>query len=340
MKLHHWILTLLCSMLFATSSQAEEGMLDELPWYEVEVIIFTRDLHPARLNEEWPEDPGAPDFSRAQPLQAALAEEIQPEETLNEEESKEPNSALENNLPAPGITTIDASELPVPITQRLPVPYTLIPEDEHRLKTEYKRLQGNNNLQPVVHLAWRQPVRDQQHSKLLYLRTPGAAPNKAAEIETISELESINITEPPTLEGTIRVSVNRYLHVELDLLNRIKQAPLYSSYEQSYGDSLAQQSQAYNRYRMQAHRRMRSGELHYIDHPLMGALIKITPFELPKPIPIAPVEPETTENPETAQPPQAEGVVVTEPTDQEASPNSKKQDMTTTTIEIPARKAE
>ena len=26
---------------------------------------------------------------------------------------------------------------------------------------------------------------------------------------------------------------------------------------------------------MQAHRRMRSGELHYIDHPLMGVLLRI-----------------------------------------------------------------
>jgi hypothetical protein len=31
---------------------------------------------------------------------------------------------------------------------------------------------------------------------------------------------------------------------------------------------------------MQASRRMRSGELHYIDHPLMGVLIKVTPVKL------------------------------------------------------------
>ena len=32
---------------------------------------------------------------------------------------------------------------------------------------------------------------------------------------------------------------------------------------------------------MRQHRRMRSGELHYIDHPLMGLLIRITPYEPP-----------------------------------------------------------
>lgn len=37
---------------------------------------------------------------------------------------------------------------------------------------------------------------------------------------------------------------------------------------------------------LRQHRRMRSKELHYIDHPLMGLLIKITPYELPVPEPV------------------------------------------------------
>ncbi|MCK4704001.1 MAG: hypothetical protein KAT90_00855, partial [Gammaproteobacteria bacterium] len=35
-------------------------------------------------------------------------------------------------------------------------------------------------------------------------------------------------------------------------------------------------------YPLQAHRRMRSKELHYIDHPLIGILIQINPVKKPK----------------------------------------------------------
>jgi len=327
MKLRYWIPILLYAVLFAAPSLAEE----ELPWYEVEVIVFTRDLHPASLNEVWPSDPGAPDFYNAQPLQSDLAAEIQPAETSNGLDIADSGDA------AP----VDASELPVPVpvAQRLPVPYTLIPEEEYRLKTEFRRLQRSNILQPVIHLAWRQPVTDSKHAKLLYLRTS----QPPAEIETISGFENFATTEEAIdLEGTIRVSVNRYLHVELDLLNRIKQSPAYSSYEQSFEDGLTQQPLPDNRYRMQAQRRMRSGELHFIDHPLMGALIKITPYELPKPIPIVPVEPEATEIPLIGQEAQAEEATAAESNETatvepEVTPSSQEQGTTTSVIAIPVK---
>ena len=34
---------------------------------------------------------------------------------------------------------------------------------------------------------------------------------------------------------------------------------------------------------LRQHRRMRSNELHYIDHPLFGLLVRITPYETAKP---------------------------------------------------------
>ncbi|MFC1602150.1 CsiV family protein [Pseudomonadota bacterium] len=331
MKLRYWIFVLLYTVLFAPPSLA-----DELPWYEVEIIVFTRDLHPDSLNEVWPVDPGSPDFGNAQPLQPELAAEIQPAETMNG------LSIEESDATTPSIPEGGASGLPVPVGQRLPVPYTLIPKDEYRLKTEFKRLRLNNSLQPVVHLAWRQPVTDPKHAKLLYLQTTETSRNA----KTISGFESFATTEEADLEGTIRVSVNRYLHVELDLLNRIKQTRRYSPYEQSFEDGLTQQPLVDNRYRMQARRRMRSGELHYIDHPLMGALVKITPYELPKPVPIVPVEPETIDKPATEQEAQAEGEaaatessekVTTEP---EPTPALQEPGTTRSVIAIPAKREE
>lgn len=361
-KPHHWFAALLCCALPATSSLAEET----LPWYEVEIIIFTRDVQPDSLGEIWPSNPGTPDFEHARPLQADPADEVQPVATTIEDgiddlnssanlnlpttssDIADENSTLIEALPTPGATPPEPSELPVPDAPQPPEPYALLPEDEFRLKTEFSRLQRNRGLQPVIHLAWRQPVSSQKKAQLLYLRTPYAAEQaktaikkeRVAEVTTgariFDGLGLVAPAEPPDLEGTIRVSVSRYLHVELDLLRRIRPAASYPSYEQSFEGGVTEQTQPYNRYRMQAHRRMRSGELHYIDHPLMGVLIKITPYELP--IPAEPVEPEAA-----APPHQIEDANTEKPgaaIGQESVTTPPEPGTTRSIMEIPARQIE
>ena len=56
------------------------------------------------------------------------------------------------------------------------------------------------------------------------------------------------------LSGLIRMSQGRYLHLDTDLVLR---------------DAVSSQP-----YRIKLHRRMRSNELHYVDHPRLGILIR------------------------------------------------------------------
>ena len=60
-----------------------------------------------------------------------------------------------------------------------------------------------------------------------------------------------------TLFGTVTLKRRRYLHAEVDLW-----------FER--GETLEQ-------FRMQQSRRMRSGELHYLDHPRLGVIIIARP---------------------------------------------------------------
>lgn len=76
-----------------------------------------------------------------------------------------------------------------------------------------------------------------------------------------------------TVNGLIRVTRGRYLHLDTDLL---LQRP---------GTSQS--------WRIQLHRRMRSGELHYVDHPMLGILIRADRVES-DPLP-GETQPETTE---------------------------------------------
>jgi hypothetical protein len=47
----------------------------------------------------------------------------------------------------------------------------------------------------------------------------------------------------------------------------------------------------YRVFRLQQSRRMRSSEIHYLDHPLFGVIAQVTPYELPQPKEIAAATP-------------------------------------------------
>jgi len=114
------------------------------------------------------------------------------------------------------------------------------------------------------------------------------------------------------LDGNIQIYVQRYLHLETDLMLRIpgEKAIQLGAIETSlaadklldsmqtedetnntFGWKLADDflsndqsqsiviQQVLNKYPMLQSRRMRSNEIHYIDHPLFGMLIQIRPYE-------------------------------------------------------------
>jgi hypothetical protein len=66
------------------------------------------------------------------------------------------------------------------------------------------------------------------------------------------------------LSGLIRMSQGRYLHLDTDLILR---------------DAVSSQP-----YRIKLHRRMRSDELHYVDHPRLGILIRAARYRAAAPI--------------------------------------------------------
>jgi hypothetical protein len=138
--------------------------------------------------------------------------------------------------------------------------YARLPKPELKLDGAYWSLRGAPGLKPLVHLAWRQSISGPGRTPPVYL----AGGDGGVE-----------------LEGTLEVNVSRFLHVNLDLLMR-RSTPagpsstraLVTADDSGLPENPVTRPDGYS-YRMQAHRRMRSGEVHYIDHPLMGVLIRI-----------------------------------------------------------------
>lgn len=179
---------------------------------------------------------------------------------------------------------------PAPAWNRLSyLPLQLYTPTEPQLVKEAEALQRNSSYRLLFHDAWRMPVTAEERSLPLL-------------IEGGEYYDGF-----PELQGQLKISVARYLHIETDLFfSRFKplEDPLETSVTQLLQKShnplmasqpalpdLLQQIQAdeirngsrliegrfqvSDSARMHQRRRMRSGELHMIDSPYIGLLIRI-----------------------------------------------------------------
>jgi len=154
-----------------------------------------------------------------------------------------------------------------------------LPESSYRLVAERNALGHSSRYRPLAYFAWRQSVLDR---------------NQAQPVELSSKSEPKN---GAYVDGTVRVAVERYLHLYLDLKLHI---PVNN-------EQLELMEYDIPEFRLAEHRRMRSKEIHYFDNPRFGVIALITAYEKPPepeaaPETSVPAAPETT-SPATTEPP-------------------------------------
>ena len=144
------------------------------------------------------------------------------------------------------------------------------------------RLSASPRYRVIKHLVWRQPGLGKASAKSVRiqggtdysmqfpdrLRSGDAAYSEEYVGESIA---AGNLLE---LDGTVKIVLGRYLHVYTDLVFR---QPVTTTSAEEDGNS--ENFTSLIDIRIQNRRRMRSRELHYIDHPKLGMLIQITPLE-------------------------------------------------------------
>lgn len=244
------ILFLILVLLFTNNIFAEE-----LRYYDIEIIVIQDFTAQARNSELWP-------------LQVNI---VQPKKTVQ--------------LGKP----VYSSWLPKGVD--LKSSYKVLSRKNYQLSPLVKLISKSKTQRVIFHTAWRQPGLDKNKSLPIYFKREIPAAPVIADEYNISlntdkaSFQSDSSTAQQTfiLEGLIRVTLARYLHLEAELVYKSKlptlldaENPFAAIDNENLRHKLKKQGVIHLK---QKRRRIRSNELHYIDHPVLSILVHITPYE-------------------------------------------------------------
>lgn len=236
---------------------ANSSFADDMRYYDIEVIVIENLSEKARTSENWP-------------LQVNLT---QAEKTVQ--------------LGQPVLS----EWLPQDID--LKSSYKVLNSSHYQLTDEVKKISKSKTQRVIFHTAWRQPGLDKNQALPIYFKHEVAAPsaiedeesNETAKNDEIVSTQKTN-TSPSILEGILRVTLSRYLHLEAELTFKNKVPDMVKSdnpFSVLDNEDVRTEIQKQGVIHLnQKRRRIRSNELHYIDHPVLGMLINITRYEKPE----------------------------------------------------------
>ncbi|MFK5913098.1 MAG: CsiV family protein [Woeseiaceae bacterium] len=239
---------------------ANLSFADDFRYYDVEIIVTENLGDTGRNAENWP-------------LQVNL---VQEEKTVE--------------LGQP----VTAEWLPDDVN--LKASYKLLNSSHYHLNDLVEKITESKTKRVILHTAWRQPGLDKKTSLPIHFKylVPAAPviddetnPNIINQREEEAETATLPIQNSPSiLEGILRVTLARYLHLESELTLQSQLPELIKTdnpFEDLDNENIRSEleKQGVIHFKQKRHR-IRSNELHYLDHPVLGILIKITKYELPE----------------------------------------------------------
>ena len=245
---------LTCTDLLAEPTEKNQRITRN--WYQVEVLIFRHDTAFEATQEKWPQK-----IDRTFPSNLSI---------------------LDNGK----TTAINES-------------FSMLTPEQFSFSNYISELERKKNIKTLYHVAWRQPRLDKSLSQPLLIQAGDITEDKQFE-----------------LEGTIKISIKRYIHIETDLWlshyqkedlqlkdpwefsennapyflqenntdKEIRIAPISAPSSGLLAPLTHEKQPFVTKYvaRMQQVRRMNRDELHYLDHPLFGLLVRTVRYELPE----------------------------------------------------------
>lgn len=303
------IRAIFCCMLLLPV--AAPGRAADADWFEVELILFAREPtaapgrvgqvgkeqfsfpapgYPRRLTALTPLDGAAPGAltpgqelalrEHAELLREAVpwhlhpagagstppkVEEVVPRAGYEAEDVllglplAEPEAVPEAEEAQPVLNGMTVAEQILPSLPQ-PLAWRLRPTKEHRLPGTARRIDQAESLRLLTHLMWRQPVE-------------GLGRGEAILIQAGRQVGDIR-----ELDGYLIIEQARFLHLQLDLwFSRFRAGAKTGQFRQHPGGVRRLPRSVTGRYQFRQSRRLDRNELHYLDHPFLGLLIRIRP---------------------------------------------------------------
>lgn len=285
-------------LLFAAITLVQSANAQAPVWYQVELIVFEYRSDTGTKTELWPDDPGAPN------LDSAI--ELIPWTLRDSASAPTKNAPQATGLTGPEETAggAEATAPPEPESATTPLgvsdslglrPFVLVPDKDMKLKDAARKLSTAGSYRVLIHAAWRQPLNKTGKGPLIHLHS---STGTTTNFQPLRPNDDAAVSPPlPTeqepLDGMVQVVLSRYLHLNVDLLlhkpyiaKTTATASTASTTSATPGPSTSAEKNldaplpTFLTYRLTNSRRMRSNEIHYIDHPAFGVIAHITPVKL------------------------------------------------------------
>ena len=153
-----------------------------------------------------------------------------------------------------------------------------------------KRVDKSSRYKLLSYKVWRQAGLSEAKSKPIHIQSEARVSNLAPQgSDEYGNLIS-QLIEVPMLDGTVRISLGRFLHIHTDLLytTALEDIQLLPETAEE-GDvaikttqRLAPEGSQQNRLQgfvLKTQRKTRSKETQFIDHPMFGLIVRITPVK-------------------------------------------------------------
>lgn len=125
---------------------------------------------------------------------------------------------------------------------------TLLPDADFGLADHWSRLKSSPQFRPLIRLAWTQNDPPPDNGPRLHLRS-GAK-------WALAESGGLGAREFQEVDGTVALHLGRFLHLDTDLL-------------------FTETGDVPGSWRLDERRRMRSEELHHLDSPRLGVIVRV-----------------------------------------------------------------
>lgn len=135
--------------------------------------------------------------------------------------------------------------------------------DGAKLAKNLDKLKKNSNYRVLLHTRWKQTGLDRKNTFIIPVDTNKNTLNGSTLADADSSKTETNSTES-YITGHIALVMSRYLHFNVNLK--------YFKYQQNNNE--------FKVYPVASERRMRSKEIHYMDHPMVGVIVLATPYKI------------------------------------------------------------